>query len=31
MNDAFWIALFVVLILLTFGLMRLCDYTEPRR
>jgi hypothetical protein len=31
MNDVLWIALVVVLILLTFGLIRLCDFTEPRR
>jgi len=31
MNDAFWIGLAVLLILLTFGLIRLCDPTEPRR
>jgi hypothetical protein len=31
MSDVLWIALLVVLIVLTFGLIRLCDYTEPRR
>ena len=31
MNDVFWIALAVLLILLTLGLIRLCDPTEPRR
>jgi len=31
MSDAFWIGLAVLLILLTFGLIRLCDPTEPRR
>ncbi len=29
--DAFWIAFVVVLILLTLGLIRLCDREEPRR
>ena len=31
MADAFWIAIVLVLILLTFGLIRLCDREEPRR
>jgi len=31
MNDALWIGLAILLILLTFGLIRLCDPTEPRR
>jgi len=31
MHDVFWIGLVVLLILLTFGLIRLCDPTEPRR
>jgi hypothetical protein len=31
MNDVLWIALLVVMILLTFGLIRLCDNSEPRR
>ena len=31
MSDALWIALVLVLVLLTFGLIRLCDRTERRR
>jgi|GEM_PF-6796205 hypothetical protein len=31
MNDVLWIALLVVMILLTFGLIRLCDPRETRR
>jgi hypothetical protein len=29
--DVFWITLALLLILLTFGLIRLCDREEPRR
>jgi hypothetical protein len=31
MADAFWIGLVLILILLTLGIVRLCDRKEPRR
>jgi len=31
MADAFWIGLVLILILLTLGIVRLCDRKEPKR
>jgi hypothetical protein len=31
MNDVLWIALVLFLILITFGLIRLCTNTEAKR
>jgi hypothetical protein len=31
MNDVLWIALVLFLILITFGLIRLCTNMEPKR